>query len=156
MTLPSTQEETPVKAIQELLSQADNSVWSTETPEVYLWEERSQDERGPGQGMPPELYVSQLTGGPIERISADGVLFRETPTCEIWVYSLDDTETAQLARDVISYMSEFMDNQEANSPFVDMQPSNVEDYREQKLRKVTQHYIYEVEIEMEKLTDTGV
>lgn len=156
MSLPSTSEQTPVRAIQDLLRNADETTWSTETPEVYLWEERSQDERGPGQGMPPELYVSQLTGAPLERFSADNDLLLDEPTCEIWVYSLDSTETEALARDVISYMSAFMADKMEHSEFTDIVPSNVEDYREQKLRKVTQHFIYEVEIQMERLTETGV
>lgn len=156
MTLPTTQEEGAIEAIQDLLQEAESTVWSTEDPAVFKWHDRAQSERGPGQGMPPELYISQLTGNPRERISADGVLSLEEPTVEVWVYSLNESETRQLARDVISYLEEFTANQEENLPFVDVYPSNIEDYREQKLRQVTDHFIYEVEISMEALRDTGL
>ena len=162
MSIPSTNEQPPVEAIQDLLQQADTSVWNTADPNVYKWWDRAQSERGPGQGQPPELYVSSLTGAPIERISADGALLQEEPTVEIWVYTLSqadgsgEEECAQLARDVIQFMSEYMDNQEANGPFVDIVPSNVEDFREQKLRQKTDHFVYQVEISLERLSNTGV
>ena len=157
MSIPSTNEQPPVEAIQDLLQQADTSVWNTaDDPNVYKWWDRAQSERGPGQGQPPELYVSSLTGAPIERISADGALLQEEPTVEIWVYTLSESDTAQLARDVIQFMSEYMDNQEANGPFVDIVPSNVEDFREQKLAQHTDHFVYQVEISLERLSNTGV
>ena len=156
MSLPTTQEDGPIEAIQDLLEQADSSVWSTDDPDVFKWWDIAQSERGPGQGQPPRLFVSQLTGAPIDRISADGVLLQEEPTVEVWVYTLSESETAQLARDVIQFTSAFMDNQEQNLPFVDVVPSNVEDFRHQKMRQVTNHFVYQVEIQMEALSDTGV
>jgi len=157
MSIPSTNEETPVEAIADLLEQATTSTWNTtQDPAVYKWWERSQSERGPGQGQPPELYVSSLTGAPIDRISADGALLQEEPTVEVWVYTLSESDTAQLARDVIQFMGEYMDDQEQNGPFVDVVPSNVEDFREQKLRQKTDHFVYQVEISLERLSNTGV
>lgn len=156
MSLPSTSEETPVEAIQALLVGADASTWTGDTPDVFAWWERAQTERGPGQGQPPELYVSQLTGAPIQRLSADNALLQEEPVVEIWVYSLSEGVTAQLARDVIQYMSEFMDDQAQHLPFVDVVPSAVEDFREQKVRRQTDHFVYQVEVSMERLSPTGV
>ena len=154
---PLTGESAPVEAITELLEGAEQfGVWNTADPNVYKWWDRSQSERGPGQGQPPELYVSSLTGAPIERISAEGALLQEEPTVEIWVYTLSESDTAQLARDVIQFMSEYMDNQEKQSPFVDIVPSNVEDFREQKLAQHTDHFVYQVEISLERLSNTGM
>ena len=125
-------------------------------PTVYKWWDKAQAERGPGQGQPPELYVWQPTSAPIERISADNVLLEETPSVEIYIYSLDDRLTAQYARDVIKFMSGYMSNKELGTKFADIVPTNVEDFREQKLRQVTNHFVYSVEVEITKLTDTGV
>lgn len=154
--LPTTTATTPVEAIEALLENADSSVWRGDDPTVFTWWCRAQAERGPGQGQPPELYVSSLTGAPIDRLSADGALLQEEPTVEIWVYSLDESVTATLARDVIQYMSAFMDDQEQHLPYVDVMPSNVEDYREQKMTRHTGHFIYQVEVSMEQLNATGV
>lgn len=155
--LPSTGETTPVEAIADLLTNADTTAWNTtQDPAVFKWWDREQSERGPGQGMPPELYVSSLTGAEINRMSADGALLQEEPTVEVWVYTLHESDTAQLARDVIQFLSEYMDDQEQRGPFVDVVPSNVEDFREQKLRQKTDHFVYQVEVECERLSETGV
>lgn len=152
----STTEVTPTEAIAELLSTADASVWSTTTPSVFEWWERSQSERGPGDGMPPELYVWQPTGASLERFSADGDLLVESPTVEIYVFTLSEADTRVLARDVIKYLSEFMSDNYQNSEYADIQPTAVEDFREQKMTAKTNHYVYTVECDIERETTTGV
>lgn len=153
----SSSEVAPSDAIKELLNTADTSVWGTaEDPVAFKWHERSQQERGPGDGMPPELYIWQPTSAPLNRLTADNALLTEEPTAEIWVYSLSEADTKQLARDVIHYMSEFMSENYQNTEFADIVPSNVEDFREQKLQEQTNHFTYMVEVELSRETETGI
>ena len=152
----STSKDTPVEAITELLETADTSVWTNEDPDVYKWWEQSEKERGPGDGQNQELNVWQPTSATISRISADNTLLEELPPVEIHCITLDEDKTRRLARDTIDYMSEFMSDIEANTEYADIVPTSVQDFREAKLRQKTDHYVYVVEVEITKLTETGV
>lgn len=153
--MSTTTQTDPVDAIQDLLDGAPTSTWgTTQDPDVFRWDEVAQTERGPGQGQPPHLYVWQPTGGPIERFSADGVLLWEPDSpVEVWAYSLDEIDTKTLAQDVINFIDDYLDDQEENTPFVDIQPTMVEDFREQKVTRRTDHYVYRVEIMLESFRD---
>ena len=152
----STSSVVPQEAIRDLLVTADSSVWNTATPDVFLWQEKSQKERGPGQVQNPHLYVWQPTGAPLERLTAENSLLVEEPTVEIYVYSLDASITAQLSRDLIQYLSEFMSEGYNNTEYADIVPTVQEDFREQKITQQTDHYIYMVECEIQRETSTGV
>jgi len=146
-----------VEAIVDLLKNAASSVWSTtQDPNVFRWQAKSQQERGPGATQPPELYVWMPTSAPINRLTADNDLLEELPNIEIHVYTLTESDTSDLARDLISFFSDYMSDRENRTEYADIVPVNAEDFREQKLAQRTEHFVYTVEIEVTKLTDTGV
>lgn len=155
-TQPSTTESEQVEAIVDLLMGASSSVWTLDDPTVWTWWDRSQSERGPGQGQPAELYAWAPGGFELSRVSADGDVLDETGAVEVWAYTLDEAATAQYARDVIQFISQYIDSNEQFSEFRDIQPSAVEDFREQKLRDITDHFVYNVEIQMQRLSETGL
>jgi hypothetical protein len=156
MSLGTSNSTIPQNAIVELLETADTSVWSTDDPNVFRWQERTENERGPGDGQPPELYVWQPTSAELTRISADNDLLQEEPTVEIYIYTLSESDTTSLSRDVISYMSALMSDNYSNSEFADIVPTGVEDFREQKMRETTNHFVYSVEVSLERETETGL
>lgn len=148
----STTAVTPVNAIVDILDGTPATDWTLTTPSVYRWHERSERERGPGQGQPLELHCWMPTTSTLTRMSADRETLQEDSTVEIHVMSLDEGETITTARDVIHILSEYMDEQQTNTNYVDFQPSSVEDFREAKLSERTDHYVYVVECELERLT----
>ena len=140
----------PVDAAFDLLD-GEELAFQT-VPDVFRWHDVDESERGPGQGQAPHLYVWQPTGGPIERFSADGVLLHHpNEAVEVWAYSLVESEVKQLAEEVVNFFAEFMDNQMQETAFADIQPVNKEDLRSQTSRARTEHYIYRVEIQLERL-----
>lgn len=155
--MSTTTKDDPVDAIHDLLQNAGTSVWNTtQDPTVHRWHDRAEGERGPGDGQPPELYVWQPSGGPIERFTADGALLWEPGApVEVWAFSLDESEVKTLTDDVINFIDDYLDDQEQNTPFVDIQPTSVEDFREQKPRRVTDHYVYRVLVDLERFRDVS-
>lgn len=152
----TTTDTDPVDAIVDLLDGAPSATWDTADPTVLRWHDRTESERGPGQGQAPHLYAYQPAGGPIERFSADGALLWEPDApVEVWVYSLDESDTKTLAQNVIDFLDDYLDDQEANTPFVDIQPTSVEDFREQKLTQRTEHFTYRVEVALESFRDVS-
>jgi hypothetical protein len=131
--------------------------FTLEAPNVYSWWEKSQSERGPGQDQLPELHVWQPTSAPLDRITAENSLLEESSSVEIYVYTLNDADAcAQYARDLINYLSAYMSDRERNTTYADIVPTNVEDFREQKLRQKTNHFVYTVECEITHIEETGV
>jgi len=144
----------PVDAIIDLLEGADSSDWTNADPNVFSWWDRTQQERGPGDGQPAELYVWMPVATNIDRLSADAEVLIEESTVEIWVFTLDELETQEYARDVIFYLSDYMNDNEQRTLFHNLEPSGVEDFREQKVSERTDHYVYTVEMRLRKITDT--
>ena len=144
----------PVDAIIDLLEGADSSDWTNADPSVFSWWDRNQQERGPGDGQPGHLYVWMPVSSTIDRLSADAQVLIEDSTVEIWVFTLDANETLEYARDVIFYLSDYMNDNEQDTVFHNLEPTGVEDLREQKLTERTDHYVYTVEMSLRKITDT--
>jgi hypothetical protein len=143
---------TPVNAIRDILDGTPSTDWTLSDPAVYLWHERSERERGPGQDQPTELHCWMPTGTELNRLTADKKTLQENAAVEIHVMSLDEGETITYARDVIHVLSEYMGEQQQNTNYVDFQPSSVEDFREAKLAERTDHFVYVVECEVERIT----
>lgn len=148
----STSAETPVNAVYDILDGTAATEWTLQAPAVFKWHERSERERGPGQGQPTELHLWMPTGTDISRLTADKETLQEISQVEIHVMSLVESETINYARDVIQILSTYMDEQQTNTNYVDFEPSAVEDFREAKISERTDHFVYVVECELERLT----
>lgn len=148
----STSAETPVDAVYDILDGTGGTEWTLIAPAVFKWHEKSERERGPGQGQPAELHVWQPTSSDITRLTADKNTLQETSEVEVVVFSLSESDTINYARDLIQVLSEYIDEQEQNTNYVDLQPSGIEDFREQKLSERTDHFTYSVTVELERIT----
>lgn len=152
MSVSSTATE-PVETLEDILSGVASTEWTNADPQVFRWWEHSQSERGPGQGQPAHIYILQTTNTPVDPISADGILLEENPTLEVFIYTFSETETGEYARDVIQILSQYFADNQNLTEYFHIEPSGIEDFREQKVTQQTEHYVYTVEIEMQKLTD---
>jgi hypothetical protein len=151
-----TSAEDNITAIIDLLENAAASEWTPETPAVREYWADTQQERGPGAGQPPVLYVWSPTGSTLEQFSVDGTRFDQTDTVEVQCWSLDPTVSEQLMRDVVEILSGYLDDNQTDTPYSTVRPTTESDFREQKAARRTDHYITTVEVETRGLESTGV
>jgi hypothetical protein len=149
-----TNAEHHVQVIIDLLENADATEWTPDTPTVKNYWDDAQSERGPGAGQPGILYVWSPTGSTLDRFSIDGDKFDRSDTVEVQAWTLDETETRQLQGNVVDILSQYLDDNETETPYTDVQPTNTEDFREQKPARTTDHYVMSVEVETTDLQDT--
>ena len=153
---PATAETNTVEIVTDLLAQAgDFDLWTTDTPDVKRYGEDSSSERGNGADMPAVLYVWSPTGSTLDRFSGDGDKFDRQDTIEIQIWSLDEPETQQLQSDVVDILSQFLDDNKIRTPYSDLAPTGVDDFREQTSATHTDHYVMSVEVEARGLQDTA-
>lgn len=151
--MSTTSAEHHVAAIIDLLEAA--TTWTPTTdPVVKRYWDDAQSERGPGADQPAILYVWSPTGSTLDRFSMDGDDFRRNDTVEVQAWSLDETETDQLQRDITDILSQYLDDNKTETPYTDVAPVNEEDFREQKPARTTDHYVMAVEVETDGLQDT--
>lgn len=144
-----------VQAIIDLLDAAPSTDWTPATdPVVKRYWDDAQSERGPGADQPAILYVWSPTGSTLDRFDMDGDDFEREDTVEVQAWSLDETETEQLQRDVTDILSQYLDDNRTDTPYTDVAPVNEEDFREQKPARQTDHYVMAVEVETTGLEDT--
>jgi len=116
----------------------------------------SQGERGPGADQPPIAYVWSPVDSSLDRFSIDEVKLRETNTVEIQLWSLDEQEPVTLQRDVINILSKYLDDNQRNTPYHDLQPTSASDFREQKPARTTRHYVTSLQIDTDALRGLSV
>jgi len=149
-----TSAEHHVQVIIDLLQNADATEWTPATPTVKNYWDDAQSERGPGAGQPPILYVWSPTGSTLDRFSIDGDKFEREDAIEVQAWTLDATETRQLQGNVVDILSQYLDDNETETPYTDVAPVNTDDFREQKPARTTDHYVMSVEVETVDLQAT--
>jgi hypothetical protein len=142
------------QVIIDLLENADATEWQPATPTVKHYWDDAQSERGPGADQPAILYVWSPTGSTLDRFSMDGDKFDREDSVEVQAWSLDETTTEQLQSDVVDILSQYLDDNETETPYTDVAPVGAEDFREQKPARTTDHYVMSVECETRDLQDT--
>lgn len=153
--MSTTSAEHHVQAIIDLLEAAATSEWTPATdPVVKRYWDDAQSERGPGADQPAILYVWSPTGTTLDRFSMDGDKFDQSDSVEVQAWSLDETETEQLQRDVTDILSQYLDDNSVETPYSDVAPVGQEDFREQTPARTTDHYIMSVEVSTRGLSDT--
>lgn len=135
------------------------SNWPDGQAEIY----RNEDvpHKSKENNADPAIYVHIPTGGDSERFSAEKVDLIETDTVRmnIWIAPNANKDGAALARDyrdkVVRIFQRYMNDNFEFTEFHDVQPTETTDFRHQKIARQTDHYIYQVEIETERIdTDT--
>jgi len=145
----------PVETVQEILDDYPDTAWTVNTPTVLFNWERAFSEKGPGQGQPPELYVWSPIDASLSQLTADGDYLEEDHTVEIQCWTLNESETWQLARDTIQIFGDYLDNQQGVSDFLTLPPTASTDLRADKQARRTEHYVATVEVSPRKLSNAG-
>ena len=145
-----------VTAIVDLLDAADASEWTPATPTVERYWDVAQSEKGPGADQPGELYVWSPTTSSLEQFSMDGARFDRTDSIEVQVWTLDETEARQYQTDVTDILSSYLDDNRVETPYSTVEPTGLNDFREQKTTRQTDHYVMSVEVDARGLDPTGL
>jgi hypothetical protein len=153
MTQPTTNKTNAVETIEDLLSQSQDSDWTDAKPDRigYLWDFDQQDRTSYPNTA---LYVWSPTSGTITKFSADGNHMLEDFTIEILVMSLDPLEARQYARDTVQYLSQYY-NAGDETDFYTIAPSELADIRNEKIPRQTDHYLFSVQVDPQRLKQTG-
>lgn len=134
--------------------------WTLESPNVFYVQEVAEAERGPGDGQPAEMYIWEPTGASLDAFDASYSHIDETRTVEIWVFTLEDgdigVDNEQYQQDVIDLMSEYANDNESNTNFHRIRPTNAEDRRNEHQTRDSGHHVCAVEITMRNFRDSGV
>jgi hypothetical protein len=146
----------PIEVIVQLLTIASDSSFSTQRPQVKRYFDDAPSERGPGAGQPPVVYIFSPTSATIDRHTMDDQQFNQSNTLQVLIMSLDEQAVIQLQSDVVNIISRFLSDNRGTTPFIDVQPTQASDFREQKQSRVTDHFVTRVTVETTNLTDTGL
>lgn len=157
MSVSQTSEIDPAGAIKDLLS--SHTGWTLEDPNVFLLQERSQSERGPGQGQPAEFYIWSDTTD-LSRFSADGDHMDENADVDIWIVTLEETkigeDNTQYRQDTVQFLSEYLNDNAENTPFYELSPTTVDDRRAETITGTTDHHASVVTANLNHFRPTGV
>jgi hypothetical protein len=131
--------------------------WSTaQDPVVRPYWDDAQSEKGPGADQPAVIYVWSPTDSTLDRFSIDETEQEASHTVEVQIWSLDETEPVTLQNDVVRILSQYLNDNAIQTPYTELGPTTVSDFREQKNARVTEHYITSVEVETRGLEPTGL
>lgn len=147
----STTEVDPVKAVVELLDGEDDSSWTHDAPEVHEFEDVPQSQKGPGADMPPEIYVLNPTEDSHPALSQYSYAKRNstyTVLCQTWL--LED-QTVAYNNDIMDILAQYGNDNESNTPFHRLRPTNSNDWSEQTNPRQTDYYLGDVTVELRRL-----
>ena len=158
MSLPQTTNRNPPDAIKELLNGYEG--WSLGQPKVQLLQETSQSERGPGQGQPAEMYLWMDGGMDLPVFSADGDHWDASGDIDIWIITLENGKLGEdnqvYMNETVQFLSEYINDNEQNSIFHRIRPSNADDQRAEHITGTTDHHASVVTVSVREFRETGL
>ena len=139
--------DNPVETILELLEA--NTNWSNSTPEIYRLDETTPKARENNQD--DAIYVRATASNELERFSADPQEQTENAGVDILVYSLDESRAITLSQDLKRLFREYMNDNFEQTNWHDIEPTNVTDTRGSRIARQTNHYVFIVEVALERI-----
>lgn len=107
----------------------------------------------------PTIYAHKPTADTIDRFSSEGLEYTEGETVELYIYILetnDETPPRRAAREyrnrVINALSAYLNDNYTRTEFLSIEPVGATDRRGQTTTRQTDHVVYTVEIETQRLT----
>ena len=152
--LPSTTSTDPKQAAIDIIKAIGK--WPGDTPLVKPSEQVPHKTKE--NTLQPAVYIHKPTVGEIERFSADRLDTVETETVNLTIWILEGTNNTNpetLARQyrttLVNLFSEYMNDNFKRTEFHNIEPTGSTDFRQEHIARQTDHYIYTVEIETERL-----
>ena len=153
----SSTSEYSVETIVDLLSGAESADWTNAgTPPDRIGPVWDYDHNDRTAFPDPALYVWQPIDSDISKFSIDGDHTNETNTIEVLIMTLEPLLSKEYQRDVIQILSQYYNDNEANTTFYEIAPQNKSDLRNEAISGTTDHYLAWVQIETNQFNPTGV
>jgi hypothetical protein len=146
----------PIQVIVDLLELEAKSAYTTRKPTIKRYFDDAPAERGPGANQPPDIYVWSPTSATLDRHSMDDQQFDRQNTLQILIMSLDEPAVIDVANDVVGILSKRLQDNRDVTPFIDLAPTQVSDFRRQTSARDTDHFVTRVTVETKNLPDTGL
>lgn len=145
--LPVSDATDPREAARDLLNGGVG--WEYERPAIDLIEDvppKSRENRAE-----PAVYIYN-SNEDIDRFSSNTTDLDETTTIRLDVWTLAGATEAKAYRDdIVNTFKQYMRDNFNRTEFLDIEPSDAVDIRQTKISRQTDHYIYSVELEFERL-----
>jgi len=122
-------------------------------PDIYKLHETTPAGRENQQG--DALYILESAGTDLNRF---GVFpnQRDSQTedghVQCYLYSLNEQRVKTQAQDVVAYLRVYISDNYSKSNFLNIEPTNISDRRASSIARQTDHYVYVVDIQTERLS----
>jgi len=147
-----TTERDPVDALVEILEAAGTGEFRNTKPEIYKLHETTP--KGRQNNRNDALYILESAGTDLNRF---GVFpnQRDSQTedghVQCYLYSLNEQRVKTQAQDVVNYLRVYISDNYSKSDFLNIEPTNISDRRASSIARQTDHYVYVVDIQTERL-----
>lgn len=148
-----TSDTDPVDAVVDILNNAAVGEWTNTTPEIYRYSETTT--KGRENEANDALYVLSLGGTSLTRYGVDpGTQDQQNEDGQVQVLcaSLDNQNAQDLSRDVTGILRGYMSDNYTQTNMHYLEPTDIVDSRAQKIARMTDHFVYLVEIATERTT----
>ena len=139
----------PVETIRDILDATDTTNWTNTKPNILRLDDSTP--KGRENEQDDTIYIRSTATVDLDRFSADPVEQTEDASVDILVYTLDDTRGKDHTRDILEFMRDFMNDNFEQTGWHDIQPTNVTDTRGSRIERQTNHFVFVVEVELERI-----
>ena len=143
----------PVDTVVAILNNTGVGDWTNTVPEIYRYSETTT--KGRENEANDAVYVLSLGGTSLDRFgiepgSQDNQ--QEDGQVQVLCASLTESNSQDMANDVVSILRGFMSDNYTQTNMHYLEPTDIVDSRAQKIARMTDHFVYLVEIETERTT----
>jgi len=142
----------PVDAIVDILRASPTGTFSTAVSIYRLDETTPAGRQNERQNA---LYVLESTGVDLNRFGINpGTqdLQTEDGQVQIYIYSLTQSEAKTTAQETVSHLRGFLSDNYSQTNFLNIEPNNISDRRASSIARQTDHFVYVVDIQTERLS----
>jgi hypothetical protein len=143
----------PVDTVLAILNDTGVSDWTNAVPERYRYSETTT--KGRENEANDAVYVLSLGGTSLDRFgvepgSQDNQ--QEDGQVQVLCASLTEGNAQDMATDVVAILRDYMSDNYSQTNMHYLEPTDIVDSRAQKIARMTDHFVYLVELETERTT----
>ena len=143
----------PVDTVVAILNNTGVGDWTNTVPEIYRFSETTT--KGRENEANDAVYVMSLGGTSLDRFGIEpGTQDHQQEDGQVQTLcaSLTESNSQDMANDVVSILRAFMSDNYTQTNMHYLEPTDIVDSRAQKIARMTDHFVYLVEIETERTT----
>jgi hypothetical protein len=142
-----TNADDPVETVLDILDA--HTGWTNTTPEIYRMDETTP--KGRENTQADSIYVRATATTELDRFSADPESQTENAGVDMLIYSLDNTRAKTLGEDLKALFQGYMNDNFTDTNWHNIEPTNITDTRGARVARQTDHYVFIVEVDLERL-----